>query len=311
MNETLEEQLLHASLLCGMEPNGTPVCRRQLFFIANKDLKSKSHQSDFQRAINIGVSKGLWRHFWIDGEYEITDLGYNIAKKRFGNIQPCYAPARASEYQCRLVGYIEHVKVEIETFGNVKKSTTVIIDGKPCKSAAEACQILENRTNISLPRKRESAPRVIYNMAIDFGFELYWEGKILQSNNTPEIQHPSEMPIPEEDDEEAFPEGKEVYRLHRLKERKVKVVDLAKKRKLVNDPLLHCQVCNFSFAQAYGELGNGFIEAHHTIPLSDFAEETDTRTEDIVLVCSNCHKMLHRHRPWLSISELTNLLNSE
>jgi hypothetical protein len=311
MNETLEEQLLHASLLCGMKPDGTHVYRLQLFFIANKDLGSNSHQADFQRSLQTGVSKGLWKDFRTNGEYEITLFGYNTAKERFGNVQPRYVPTIASEYRCRLVGYIEDIKVEIETFGNDNKSTTVIIDGEPCRSSKKACQILENRTSISLPTGGESAVRVLYNMAIDYNFELYLEGEILQFQNSLQIQHSFEKPIPEEEDEEAFPEGKEVYTLHRSKERKAKVVDLAKKRKLKNDPLLHCQVCNFSFIQAYGKLGEGFIEAHHTIPLSEFVEETETRVEDIALVCSNCHKMLHRHRPWLRIPELSNLLNSK
>jgi len=33
-----------------------------------------------------------------------------------------------------------------------------------------------------------------------------------------------------------------------------------------------------------------------------------TKPEDIVMVCSNCHKMLHRRRPWLKIDELKNLI---
>lgn len=116
-----------------------------------------------------------------------------------------------------------------------------------------------------------------------------------------------EWVAPEEDDEESFPEGKEFYKLHRMRERNAKVVNLAKKRKLQIDPLLPCEICGFSFVKVYGELGKEFIEAHHAIPLSSVGE-SETRIEDIVLVCSNCHKMLHRRRPWLSISKLRNLL---
>lgn len=119
-----------------------------------------------------------------------------------------------------------------------------------------------------------------------------------------------EWNAPEEDDEASFPEGKEVYKLHRMRERNVKVVNLAKKRKLQTNPLLPCEICGFSFVKVYGELGKDFIEAHHAIPLSSIGE-SETRIEDIVLVCSNCHKMLHRRRPWLSISELKNLVVSK
>jgi len=117
----------------------------------------------------------------------------------------------------------------------------------------------------------------------------------------------SDWSAPEEDDETSFPEGREVYRLHRMRERNEKVVNLAKKRRLKTDPLLHCEVCGFSFFQVYGELGKNFIEAHHSVPLS-MVGDRETKIDDIVLVCSNCHKMLHRRRPWLCTSELKELL---
>jgi len=114
-----------------------------------------------------------------------------------------------------------------------------------------------------------------------------------------------------ETEEEAFPEGKEVYRLHRTKERNPMVISQAKQLGLQNDPHLCCQVCGFSFIKTYGKLGQGFIEAHHTFPLSDLTEETETKIDDIALVCSNCHRMLHRRRPWLKLNELKSLLEKE
>ena len=72
---------------------------------------------------------------------------------------------------------------------------------------------------------------------------------------------------------------------------------------------LSCQVCNFSFEENYGGLGKGFIEAHHIFPISELTEETPTKVEDIALVCSNCHRMLHRRRPWLSLEELNKVKN--
>jgi len=115
----------------------------------------------------------------------------------------------------------------------------------------------------------------------------------------------------EEDDELAFPEGKEFYRLHKLKERSKAVIDLAKKKAKERDPLLCCSVCGFSFLKKYGVIGEDFIEAHHTKPLSETTEEVETKVEDLALVCSNCHRMLHRKRPWLSISNLKSILNDE
>ncbi len=55
-----------------------------------------------------------------------------------------------------------------------------------------------------------------------------------------------------------------------------------------------CQVCGFSFEEFYGELGKGYIEVHHLIPLSDREGEASTRVEDVAVVCANCHRILHR-----------------
>lgn len=115
--------------------------------------------------------------------------------------------------------------------------------------------------------------------------------------------------IAAEDDEQAFPEGKEAYRLHRVRERNPQIIELAKRRRMDADPLLHCEVCNFSFVKFYGKLGWGFIEAHHVLPLSQSVGETETRIEDIVLVCSNCHRILHRRRPWPSTDDLKEIIS--
>lgn len=55
-----------------------------------------------------------------------------------------------------------------------------------------------------------------------------------------------------------------------------------------------CRVCGFHFEERYGVLGRTFAEAHHTRPLSSLKGATRTRVEDLVTVCANCHRMLHR-----------------
>ena len=70
---------------------------------------------------------------------------------------------------------------------------------------------------------------------------------------------------------------------------------------------LKCDVCGFDFAVAYGELGKGFIEAHHVKSLADMQPGDKTNLEDLVAVCSNCHRMLHRSYPAMSVEMLRNL----
>lgn len=71
-----------------------------------------------------------------------------------------------------------------------------------------------------------------------------------------------------------------------------------------------CTVCGFNFEEVYGELGRGFIEVHHIVPLSKTLEECPVDpVNDLTPLCSNCHRMIHRHKEHvLMISELKEIL---
>lgn len=105
-----------------------------------------------------------------------------------------------------------------------------------------------------------------------------------------------------------FKEGKEQLRIHLTKERNQNLIIRAKEKwsKEENGDI-RCSICNFSFLEAYGKRGNGFIEAHHINPISTLSPDTKVAPGELVPVCSNCHRMLHRHRPWLEVEQLRNL----
>ncbi|PEE73604.1 hypothetical protein COM81_27770 [Priestia megaterium] len=111
------------------------------------------------------------------------------------------------------------------------------------------------------------------------------------------------------EDDEGFPEGKLKLKQHLVRERNPEVIKLAKERFLQLYGKLFCEVCGFDFKEHYGNLGEGYIEGHHTKPVSEMAENEQTKVEDIAFVCANCHRMLHRRRPWLSVNELRRLLD--
>jgi HNH endonuclease len=113
-----------------------------------------------------------------------------------------------------------------------------------------------------------------------------------------------------EDDAE-FPEGAVSLRQHLARERNSKFVRLAKQLFKEKHGRLFCQVCQFDFSRAYGPLGEDYIEAHHTIPVSELRPGSFTRPEDLAMVCANCHRMLHRRRPWLAMDELQLLVSSK
>ena len=72
-----------------------------------------------------------------------------------------------------------------------------------------------------------------------------------------------------------------------------------------------CCICGFDFELVYGERGKGFIEVHHTKPLSEIEGEMEIDPEtDLVPVCSNCHRMIHRRKDdVLSVNEIKNLIS--
>jgi 5-methylcytosine-specific restriction protein A len=103
-------------------------------------------------------------------------------------------------------------------------------------------------------------------------------------------------------------EGKVSYRLHRTLERDRKVIALRKADALKLHGKLECEACDFDFRATYGARGSGYIEAHHTNPVHAMTEGDETAVEDLVLLCSNCHRMIHTAKPWLTLDQLKALL---
>lgn len=74
-----------------------------------------------------------------------------------------------------------------------------------------------------------------------------------------------------------------------------------------------CKVCGFSFETAYGAHGKNYIEVHHLVPVSSLTEPSSVNPrDDLTVLCSNCHRMVHRRRgKALSISELIALVKNQ
>jgi hypothetical protein len=67
---------------------------------------------------------------------------------------------------------------------------------------------------------------------------------------------------------------------------------------------LRCQACDFDLQAFYGDLGAGYIECHHLNPLADQEGSTLSGIEDVTVLCANCHRMVHKQRPPLTVKEL-------
>jgi 5-methylcytosine-specific restriction enzyme A len=113
-----------------------------------------------------------------------------------------------------------------------------------------------------------------------------------------------------DDEEDEAPEGRILTKAHRTRERNRRLVARKKAAALAASGRLICEICGFDFAAVYGNRGDGFIECHHTTPLAELRPHAKTRLSDLALVCANCHRMIHRRAPWLSLSELGAIISS-
>lgn len=56
---------------------------------------------------------------------------------------------------------------------------------------------------------------------------------------------------------------------------------------------VYCEICTFDFEEFYGEMGKEYIIAHHRVPLKEGGDDT---IDNIILVCGNCHEILHNNQ---------------
>lgn len=71
---------------------------------------------------------------------------------------------------------------------------------------------------------------------------------------------------------------------------------------------MRCEVCGIKFAEVYGPVGENYIVVHHTKPIGLRRRASLTRLSELILVCQNCHAMLHQRVPPLTKSKLRSLL---
>lgn len=138
-------------------------------------------------------------------------------------------------------------------------------------------------------------------------YKLYQTANSIRKSASQIAESNTDYSVELEDEE--FPEGKLLTQIHKRKERNRKAVEQKKQRVLTETGKLVCEACGFDFAERYGPLGHGFAECHHTIPVSELDEKHRTRLADLAIVCANCHRMIHRSRPMVSIAELRALID--
>ncbi|MEK7466202.1 MAG: HNH endonuclease [Planctomycetota bacterium] len=130
---------------------------------------------------------------------------------------------------------------------------------------------------------------------------------IISSLDDRELDAPSDGAESLEGIEEA-PEGRLLTRSHVVRERNRRLVESKRRQVLKDLGKLECEACGFDFAARYGDRGQGFIECHHKVPVAELKAGDKTHIKDLGVVCANCHRMIHRAKPWLTIEQVKALL---
>ncbi len=89
--------------------------------------------------------------------------------------------------------------------------------------------------------------------------------------------------------------------------------DPKNRKKAIEIHGVNCIACGFNFEAIYGDRGKEFIEVHHIKPLSSLEGAIKINPEtDLVPLCANCHRMVHRRKDnVLEVEQLKSILRGD
>ncbi|WP_211221636.1 HNH endonuclease [Desulfocurvibacter africanus] len=88
--------------------------------------------------------------------------------------------------------------------------------------------------------------------------------------------------------------------------------DSTARQKCIDKWGVKCSACGLDFEKKYGVRGAGFIHVHHLKPISQIGKEyTLDPANDLRPLCPNCHAMIHRSSPIISIDELKEVIKPD
>ena len=105
---------------------------------------------------------------------------------------------------------------------------------------------------------------------------------------------PSEV-APRNPDDREWIEGHRKLVTHLRRERASGLAQAKKAEFEREHGKLFCEICELDPAKAYmPEISDACIEVHHRRPLADMTPGQITQLEDLMCLCANCHRVIHR-----------------
>jgi 5-methylcytosine-specific restriction protein A len=72
-----------------------------------------------------------------------------------------------------------------------------------------------------------------------------------------------------------------------------------------------CHGCGEILKEKYGPIGENTIDVHHIVPVSKMGGSYQINpVKDLVPLCPNCHRIIHKLDPPLTINALKEIINS-
>ena len=154
------------------------------------------------------------------------------------------------------------------------------------------------------------APKAVFGLAATeaLGFEIlpsHFTGgintacfKVILSAGYPIVQKGHELlqvDPPPDPEGYIWEEGNKKFVLHLRRERGSGLSQAKKRDFRSTHGRLYCQLCKFDPEEVYGpDVGEACIEVHHKRPLGLEEGVRHTKLGDLMCVCANCHRIIHR-----------------
>jgi len=222
------------------------------------------------RDADVGVDYIPWVWFQITGVFDVRE-------------HMIFVPANGEECPARCTVAVESKEAVLDYVASSK-----------CRAFNEKYDVELGRLKVIFTSVARSEVSVIYWAPESEGYEK-WDVGI---RKVPEIA-PDDLDIISAKGKE----GKARLVQHLRRERDPRLVKAKKVAVLKAKGCLECEACGFDFSQRYVDVGSDFCEVHHRIPLATTSKRVGTSTslEQLAILCSNCHRMIHRTCPMESV----------
>jgi 5-methylcytosine-specific restriction protein A len=229
----------------------------------------------FDRFITESAQDGYYIVYLVkedfSGVYISLNQGITSAKKQYGAEAKSALKVRASDFLARLGPMAAGLQA-----GSIDLASTASANLSAYYEAGAICSKYYPRSGLPGDEELNADLRSFLNLYFSL---VSREAQLFERADA------------EEDEATLGDEDLRKLREHKRIERNRK---LAHKAKQVHGYV--CKACKFNFEREYGAIGRSFIEAHHLTPLADLKGQRltlDART-DFTVLCSNCHRMIHR-----------------